>query len=286
MSVEGAERKSLFSGRVGPRLRVAIEYAPMGLLAILLSCTLLVLHGRSSEGMWGEVYDSLRGRLAGEDHPALDRVTPQPPIRHSRPVVLTPPPTAALLPLFTPPSITATVPCPSFHFRGTFVVKDGYASFGSFNTVTNTDPYGEDDPLASWKLVQCERFPLSLAGEEKGGVLDIPVNREVNLVIVDPFTREPLLAARWHVASVGIRGRAIEINAGLEENLAQVRVNNAIDSPTLAAFTTSTAGVLVLTAGHETEVLRAIRLGEPVYAPMSGFVRVGGCDVSHPVDNP
>ncbi len=149
--------------------------------------------------------------------------------------------------------------------------------------MTDTDPYGKSDPLASWKLIQFASFPLSIPGKKAGSpvkaspVITVPVNQTVDMVITDPFTREMLFSARWQVEQIEVVGHSASINARLKTNLSDIRVNNAIQSETLAAFATETAGVLVMRLESADDIASALEQGQPLYATMSGVVDLDRC---------
>jgi hypothetical protein len=167
--------------------------------------------------------------------------------------------------------------CAAFGFEGAIHVQGARFASGSFTSVSHTEPYGKSDPLASWKLLQFEAFPLSPAEEEKGQLRAVPVNQAVNLSILDPFSKEILLSARWLVKEILVHGRTGSINAGLDTNLSDVRVNNSIESPTLAAFAGQMNGVLVLRFEHTRDVMSALQGEGVLYAPVTGTVHTEEC---------
>ena len=85
------------------------------------------------------------------------------------------------------------------------------------------------------------------------------------------------MSARWSVSEIQAHGRVASINASLATNLTDIRVNNSIESETLAGFATDTNGVLVLRFEYDQDVAAALRGTSPLYAPVSGVVYAERC---------
>jgi hypothetical protein len=163
------------------------------------------------------------------------------------------------------------------HFEASLGIERGYVSFSRFNMVTDTDPYGQRDPLTVWKLVQFGGFSFGEAGAGAGDAVAFPVDQQVNLLISDPFTEEMLLSAKWQVDAIEARGRHASINAALTANLSAVGVNNAVDSPVLNHLSRDSEGILVMHWTHSTDIASALADGEPVYVPVTGVMYPAGC---------
>jgi len=262
-------------------------FAPVAMLAILIGTALLVAGGPRIGGAPAEVHDALRELLVGDHQPLADGLAPAT-LTETLAVASIPLPTAvptiplmAILP--STQTLTSKVPCTAFRFGGAASIQEGRVSFGRFNLVTGTDPYGKSDPLAAWKLVQFASFPLSIPGNTAGSpvkaspVITVPVNQAVDMVITDPFTQEMLFSARWQIEQIEVVGHSASINARLKTNLSDIRVNNAIQSETLAAFAMETTGVLVMRLESVDDIASALEQGQPLYASMSGFVNMDRC---------
>ena len=227
-----------------------------------------------------EVRAALRSMLVGDDKAPVDDMVPAVlparaapssgrklgPVQPAEPVFVVP---------ISPP-VEEGAPCAAFGFTGAVHIQDGRFAFNSFTVVSHPEPGGEGDPLVSWKLLQFEVFALDAEDVDEGAI-GFPVNQEVNLSIVDPFSREVLLSARWSIAEIDAQGHAASVNAGLAMNISEIRVNNSIESETLAAFGANTDGVLVLRLHHTLDVADALRGSAPLYAPVSGAVYSDSC---------
>ena len=257
------------------------EYASLLLLVALIGFGALIAVGPSLGGAPMEVRAALRGMIVGDDKAPVDDTVPAdlsmravPPSGRQLSPVLPAKPifVVALLPLRV-----EGAPCASFAFTGAVHIQDGRFAFNPFTVVSHTEPYGESDPLASWKLVQFEVFALDVGDMPTEVASTVTVSQAVNLAILDPFSREVLLSAHLFIAEIDVQGRTASINAGLQTNLSDIRVNNAIASDTLAAFGMDTNGVLVLRLGHTQNVGTALRGAAPLYAPVSGVVYAERC---------
>ena len=256
-------------------------YASLLLLVALIGLGVLIAAGPSLGGAPMEVYDALRGMMVGDEEVLVDETVPAAiskgaaapsgrqldPIPPAEPVFIVP-----LLPLWE-----KGAPCASFGFTGAIHIQDGRFAFNPFTVVSYTEPYGESDPLTSWKLIQFEVFALDAEDVDERSAAIIPVNQAVNLSIVDPFSREVLLSARWSITEIQAHGRTGSINASLATNLSDIRVNNSIESETLACFGRDTNGVLVLRFEHTQNVAAALRGAAPLYTPVSGVVYAERC---------
>ena len=152
--------------------------------------------------------------------------------------------------------------------------------------------------MAKWKLIQFEGFTLPdregiSPGIEAGATLTLAVDQAVNMLVQDPFTKDLLISARWQVDELAVRGDRAGINARLATNLSDIRVNNAIQSETLASLShgidaSAPLGVLAVEIRRAdnsvcadkaacTNLAAALREGEPVYAIMSGVVYAERC---------
>ena len=137
--------------------------------------------------------------------------TPRPPMR----------PVPAVRPVFLVPLAPMPVrdaPCAAFRFSGALGIKGGRAFFESFTLVSDTVPYGKGDPLTSWKLIQFGSFTIDVDQIEEGRSVTVPVHQAVNMLVLDPFSSEMLLSARWQIDEIEIRGRAVSINSRLERD--------------------------------------------------------------------
>jgi hypothetical protein len=108
------------------------------------------------------------------------------------------------------------------------------------------------------------------------------MSQTVNMLITDPFSEEMLFSAQWQVDAIVARGSRASINPQLAANLGDLRVNNAIESGTLASIgerigDPGTAGVLVVGFQWPEDVAVALRGDKPVHAPMKGTVYLESC---------
>jgi hypothetical protein len=262
-------------------------YVPIGLLGFLIVFGVLISGGTSWGSTFGQVRAALREWIVGNDTIVADAATPQP-VSWTRAASPIPAPaTVPTIPLtISWPATPVPAPglaCAAFHLSGAIHIEDGRVAFGRFNLVSDTDPYGQDDPLAAWKLIQFDSLELDLeqanAGRSIGSstVVTIPVDQTVNMLISDPFTQEMLFSAQWHVDEIAVQGQSASINAQLETNLSDIRTNNAVHSGTLAAFAGGTTGVLVMRFEHTEDILPVLKAGQPLYAPLSGTVHPRRC---------
>ena len=126
-------------------------------------------------------------------------------------------------------------------------------------------------------MIQFDGFDLDVPEQGTDRSLAVPVDQTVNLLISDPFTEELLFSARWHVDTLAVRGPQASVNAWLDANLSDIRVNNTVASPTLDRFAGETSGVLVMHLLHTEDIAPALRAGEPIYATVSGTVHPESC---------
>jgi hypothetical protein len=265
------------------RSREFLVYIQVLLLLCIIGAGAAVLIGQRVGGPLGSLYLSLRDMLARDDRVTADELSPADlPGTGSTTLPVRLPSSAdtkiaPMLVLPEPPDPTPGVPCASFHFEASLGIDRGYLSFGRFNVVTGTDPYGRSDPLTIWKLLQFNGFRVNAEGVEAGRAASIPVNETVNLLVSDPFSEELLFSAKWRVDTVEARGRYGSINAGLATNLSAFGVNNAIDSPTLDSFAEASEGVLVMRFESDRDIAPALRAGEPVYGPVTGTMYPEHC---------
>lgn len=160
--------------------------------------------------------------------------------------------------------------CAAVHFEASVGIERNYVSFGRFNMIVDTSPFGRRDTVTQWKLLQFGGFPIRPEVIEPEHTTTIPVNQAVNLLISDPYTEEMLFSAKWKIESIEVNGRRGSINASLEPNLSGLGVNNVIDSPTLESFSRDGQGVLVIEFEHTTDIAPALQAGEPIYAAVMG----------------
>ena len=262
-------------------------FAPLAILVILIGTGLLVAGGPRIGGAPAAVHAALRELLVGDEWPLADSLASASLTGTLASTSILLPTAVPTIPLMAIVPTTQTLPseaaCAAFWFSGAANVQEGRVSFGRFNLVTDTDPYGTSDPLASWKLVQLASFPLAIPAGKAGSpikaspVLTIPVDQAVNMAITDPFTEEVLFSARWQVEQIEVVGNSASINARLSTNLSDIRVNTAFESETLAAFATETTGVLVMRLELAEDIVAALDQGQPFYASMSGFVNMDRC---------
>jgi hypothetical protein len=268
---------------VNERGQQDLWYASIVVSVALLALGVAILVGPTVGGLPGRVHDALRALLTGSDRAVVDRTIPRA-IRRESASLLPPeagtPVPASTLAAATPPTATASIPCTAFRFQGALSIDEGQITFGRFNTVSDSYPAAPDDPLTQWKLVQIEPLDLDLDGDLDGALKEemrIPVEQIVRLQIVDPFTQEALFAAQIQVPAIEIRGRNASINAELASNVDQIRIDNAIRSPTLSAFAGAEGGVLTMSWTHTHDIARALRSDEPLAAPMSGAIFAADC---------
>jgi hypothetical protein len=260
-----------------------LVYGPIVLSLLLIGAGALVLLGPLAGGPLGDLHRYLGDMLAGDDRVRFDATTPVVLAREERPAVALVlssigGSTAPLVPVL--PAHAEAVPpetCGVIHFQGSLGIERGYLSFSRFNMVTDTDPYGQRDPLTVWKLIQFGGFSLGEVGAGTGHAVAVPVDQEVNLLISDPFSEEMLLSAKWQIGAIEVRGRYVSINAALATNLTAIGVNNAIDSPVLDCFARDSEGILVMHWVHSVDVAPAIAAGEPVYAAVTGMMYPEHC---------
>jgi hypothetical protein len=271
-----------------------LEVAPILLLSLLFVLGLLIL-GRQP------LRQALHDWWTGDDQAVVDPIAPVPAAgpraMPSIPQPATVPTISLPIDLAPVPTATVDLPCAGFRFSGSLRIEGGRVSFGRFNVITDT-AYGQRDPLAKWKLIQFESLTLPGGegmppGIDAGETLTMTVDQAVNMLVRDPFTEDLLFSARWQIDELAIRGDCVGINARLATNLSDIRVNNAIQSETLASLSRGTdastaRGVLALEirraddalcAGDAacTHLAAALREGEPVYAIMSGVVYAERC---------
>ena len=269
--------------RVDDRIKDLVVFGPIMLLLVLIGMGVLILVAPYVGGTFGDVHSALRDRFAGDDLVYADQASPvvlagaqgspQPPRLPSEKETALP----ALLAFPAPPTSTLGVRCAALHFEASMGIEGNYLSFGRFNVVSDTDPYGRRDTLTSWKLLQLGGFSLSTKALGKEWSASIPVIETVNLLISDPFTQEMLFSAKWRIDAIEVRGRYASINAELGVNLDSIGVNNAIDSPTLDSFAEGSRGVLVMRFEHTEDIAPALAAGEPVYAPVMGTMYPEHC---------
>jgi hypothetical protein len=263
------------------RGREFLVYAQILLLLLIIGVGAFVLLGSRVGGLAGELYAAMRDIYADDDRITVDPVAPAVLVAGTAPPVRLPAredTAVAPLPAFPAAPLPAQdVPCASFRFEASMGIEGGYLSFGRFNVVTDTDPYGRRDPLTIWKLLQFNGFKINADTFEAARAVTIPVNETVNLLVSDPFTQDLLFSARWLVSTVEVRGRHGSINTGLELNLSSFGVNNTIESRTLDSFAKDSEGVLVMRFETETEIAPALKAGEPVYGKVMGTMYPGHC---------
>ena len=255
-----------------------LAYGPIVMSLLLIGAAALVLLGPSVGGPLGDLHRSLGDMLAGDDHVPVDQVAPAALARGWLPPLAgdaASAPPRRTVPLRTSAALPET--CGVIRFDASLGIERGYLSFSRFNMVTDTSPYGQRDPLTVWKLVQFGGILLEHVDAKAGHAVAIPVDQQVNLLISDPFTEELLLSAEWQVDEIEVRGPYASINAGLATNLTAVRVNNAVDSPTLERFASDGKGILVMHWAHSTDVAPALAAGEAIYAAVTGMMYPEHC---------
>lgn len=258
-------------------------YGPILMALVLIALGALILIGPAIGGQLGVVHESMRDAFADDSRIVVDSVGPvrlvgaQSSTQAQRLPAVEDTHVPPLVDLPDAPVLGMDEDCAALHFQASLGIDRGYVSFGRFNVVSDTDPYGQSDPLTQWKLLQFGGFPIRMETVGPARVASIPVNETTNILISDPFTDEMLLSARWEVEAIEVRGRRASINAHLSRNLSGLGVNNAIDSPTLARFSRDGHGVLVMRFSHSDEIVAALKAGEPIYAAVTGTMYPGYC---------
>lgn len=253
--------------------------APIVASAMLIVISLVLLAGPALGGVLGSAHGALRDLLTGADQVVIDRTLPQVALSSHRASVQLTPAMPTVLPAteIMTGTLRAERRCASFQFQGALSIREDRLSFGRFNAVSNTEPYGKNDPLTSWKLVQIESLDLDLSDIQGGTSVTIPVDKTVSVLISDPFSQEMLFSAEWSITEIEVRGAQASINARLAPNLSDMRVNNPIDSDTLGAFSQVTSGVMVMHWTHTEDLAPLLRNGEPILAAMGGSVHMDVC---------
>jgi hypothetical protein len=255
-------------------------YASLLLLVALIGVGALIALGPSLGGAPMEVHSALRGMTVGDEKAPVDDTVPAVlAARAAPPSGRQLPPVEPVEPIFDVPLPLREQgsPCASFGFSGAVHIQDGRFAFNPFTVVSHAEPYGDGDPLTSWKLIRFEVFALDADDVAAGAATSFPVDQAVNLSIVDPFSSEVLLSARWSISDVHTLGQTASINVDLATNLSEIRIRNSIASETLAAFRRDTNGVLVLHLSHSEDVATALQGTAPLYAPVSGTVYAERC---------
>lgn len=257
-------------------------YAPIVAALLLIGMGTVILLASTVGGPLGELHVALRGVLTPDERAAADPAQLTSLAQTRRPLL--PVGRAPAQPMVAALPLTATLPitapldasCAAIHFASSLGIEAGYLSFGRFNTVTSTDPYGQQDPLTAWKLLQFGGFAIAPAA---GGAYTrtLPINQTVNLLISDPYSGEMLFSARWYVDQIEISGRRASINAALQPNLSGLGVNNVIDSPVLDSLSAAGRGVLVLGFEYEGDLDAALSAGQAIYAPANGVIYPDRC---------
>jgi hypothetical protein len=255
-----------------------LSYVPIVLALLLIALGTLIGLGPHIGGGLANLHQALRDVVAAEEVPVVDPIRPA---RIAKSSLATPPavqvagaPAVMLSPL--PAPITDTT-CVALHFEASLSAVDDHVSFGRLNAVSQADPYGKRDPVTQWKLLQFGGFPIAGEAEVAADVVAFPVEQTVNLLISDPYSKEMLFSAKWHVSAIEAHGRRASINAALEPNLGEIGVNNVIDSPTLARLSRDDQGVLVMGFTHSADVATTLRGGSPLYAPAQGTIYPASC---------
>jgi hypothetical protein len=256
--------------------REFLVYVQILILLFIIGVGALVLLGSRVGGAVGQLYVAMRGVFADDDRITVDTVASTALVAGSPPPVRLPSgadTAVAPLPIYPAAVVPQEdVPCAAFHFEASMGIEGGYLSFGRFNVVTDTDPYGRSDPLTIWKLLQFNGFKINADTFDAARAVTVPVNETVNMLVSDPFTEELLFSARWLVSTVEVRGRHASINAGLAPNLSSFGVNNAIDSPTLESLAQDSEGVLVMRFVADTDIAPTLKAGEPVFGEVAGTI--------------
>ncbi len=256
--------------------RSILFYLPFVFFIILIGGALAIANGPSLGGPFEVAYDSLRAMwTTADESPADPVVASAAPLRPLYMAGQQMPSLTAPAPITVPVRIAGFPPilddeCIAIHWAGALTIQDGRISFGRFTPIQNTYPFGVDDPLTSWKLLQFESLPFTL---DKNG---LKVDKAVNILLSDPFTQTPLLSARWQVDEIAVRGQHAGINVMLRPNLSDIRVDNAINSAALAQFKSDT-GILTMHIEHSEDILAQIAAGKPVFARMHGTLYAKRC---------
>jgi hypothetical protein len=263
------------------------------LFGLLITSALLVAAGSSLGGVFAIAHTSLHDLFTRADCPPGDRTSqtivhlPTESILEDKPVLLAVPTISSTITWTGQPALIPGAPCAAFHFQGTAHIQGNRLSFGRLNLVRNTSPYGIGDPLA-WKLFQLESLTFSAehATSNVPGIpltATLPVQQAVGVLITDPFTQVPLLSARWQVNTIRVFGNRAGINAALEPNLSEIRINNAIESDTLASFAIDTAdtadpvGILAIQFYCTEDIVSEIEANHPLVMMMNGTVHLRRC---------
>jgi hypothetical protein len=264
-----------------------LVYGPIVALLLLIALAILLLAAPLIGGGLGELHSALRDMLADDDHVPVDLYTPANlggAQRAPRPRRLPSfeDTTIPLLPVLPEWPARAhlrvsDISCAAIHFEASLGIERGYLSFGRFNVVSGTDPYGTSDPLTQWKLFQFGGLQIQTRGIAAVPSASIQVDQTANIRISDPYTDVPLLSAKWQVDAIEAWGRSASINADLVPNLSALGINNAIESPTLDRFASESRGVLVMGFEHTVDIAPALAAGEPVYASAQGTVYPESC---------
>jgi hypothetical protein len=264
------------------RIDQLLIYAPIVLMLVLIGMSILIWSGPSVGGGLGVLHGALGDMLTGDDRAIVDSVAPadlaaafaaMPPLE---PPLESESVGAAPISLPVSPNPDPGTGCAAAHFETSIGIESGYVSFGRFSLVTDTDPYGKDDPLTAWKLLQFGGFPLDLEGLTPESTV-IPVGQVVNLLISDPYSQEMLFSARWHVDAIVVQGRFANINAALGTNLDGFGIDNVVESPTLDHLSSAGEGVLVMGFEHSEDIAAALQAGRPVYANVKGTLYPANC---------
>jgi hypothetical protein len=257
-----------------------LVYGPIVFSLILIAEGALILIGPLVGGPIGYLSSAMRDVYADDDRLSVDPVEPvalvgaEPSMLKLNDVAEGG--TTVELPV-EPIDLSADERCTVLHYEASLGIDKGYVSFGRFNVVSDTDPYGQSDSLTQWKLLQFGGFPIKLEAVDRADAVSIPVKKTVNLLISDPYSEEMLFSAKWQIDTIEVRGRHVSINADLATNLSGIGVNNAIDSPTLESFARDGRGVLVMGFSHSADVVSRLQAGQPVYAPVSGVMYPAAC---------
>jgi hypothetical protein len=256
------------------RLWELVIYSPIVLSLVVAAEGVLVLVAPSVGGPLGETYDALRDAFANDSAAYEDAAVPAILLPAQSATEALPSDEAAdsagLIRLPADADALRPESCAAVHFVASVGIERNYVSFGRFNVVVDTSPFGRYDPVTQWKLLQFGGFPIRTETVEPVHTVSIPVNQAVNLLISDPYTEEMLFSAKWKIESIEVSGRRGSINSSLVPNLSGLGVNNAIDSPALESFSRDGQGVLVMYFEHTADLAPALRAGEPVYAAVTG----------------
>lgn len=251
-----------------------VVYGPIVLSLVVAAEGVLILVAPLVGGSLGMVHQALRDAFAGDQavyedvaEPAVlvsAEIAPQSWFSSERDEW------PGMVPLPADTNALEVGTCASVQFEASVSIERDYVSFGRFNVVVDTSPFGRRDTVTQWKLLQFGGFPIRAEAIEPVHTTTIPVNQAVNLLISDPYTEEMLFSAKWKIESIEVNGRRGSINASLAPNLSGLGVNNVIDSPTLESFSRDGQGVLVIEFEHTTDIAPALQAGEPIYAAVTG----------------